>query len=611
MSQKEIILKFNCCYRMSTDPFLAICRTFLFLTIIMLGMLGCKRGSEERHNDSKIVTNDFGQGIPGILYRAKVQLDSFGFVNKADSLLELAINEAVKAGKNDQIAMAYTFALKYSSSKPVNEAQALEFYNTGKYHAGLSGSISLLNELNFAMAHYYTKRGNTGQSEKYLNQISFFGGSNFELYLKKEMAEAANFGVRDKPFEQLKSLLDAMYKAYELGHDSIYQACLLNISDFYYYEQQYNKALDYIDQLQNTIAAKGIQTDSNRIYFLMANKLPIFNKQFDQNATIRLAESISHYARKHGYQLLEEIAQGQVRTALISSGDFKRVEDYYRAYPVYLSRLEHEKPSIYYRMLSYIEMAKGKKDSAVAYFDKAGEFLDGENEYYVANYHFRKGELMEKLGQRSESISSYSKALKMLNNSHDLTLQNTLIDKLIPYYKEINDPRSIVGLLEKKDSLNMKLIQINKEQNIRQLELSNILSVYELKHQKAAEELNRKQVIQLQIVALFILLVFMSLLVMANLKLPGWWLRSMGYISIIILFEFIILMVDRRLHDMLHGSVIKLLVIKVILISWILPLHHWAEKKIVAFLLQKDRFRGLKDFLSRLFQSFGKKEVEE
>ncbi|HNB61905.1 MAG TPA: hypothetical protein PLC60_04875, partial [Saprospiraceae bacterium] len=209
------------------------------------------------------------------------------------------------------------------------------------------------------------------------------------------------------------------------------------------------------------------------------------------------------------------------------------------------------------------------------------------------------------------SISSYSKALKMLNNSHDLTLQNTLIDKLIPYYKEINDPRSIVGLLEKKDSLNMKLIQINKEQNIRQLELSNILSVYELKHQKAAEELNRKQVIQLQIVALFILLVFMSLLVMANLKLPGWWLRSMGYISIIILFEFIILMVDRRLHDMLHGSVIKLLVIKVILISWILPLHHWAEKKIVAFLLQKDRFRGLKDFLSRLFQSFGKKEVEE
>lgn len=99
MSQKEIILKFNCCYRMSTDPFLAICRTFLFLTIIMLGMLGCKRGGEERHNDSTIVTNDFGQGIPGILYRAKVQLDSFGFVNKADSLLELAINEAVKAGK--------------------------------------------------------------------------------------------------------------------------------------------------------------------------------------------------------------------------------------------------------------------------------------------------------------------------------------------------------------------------------------------------------------------------------------------------------------------------------------------------------------------------------
>ncbi len=308
--------------------------------------------------------------------------------------------------------------------------------------------------------------------------------------------------------------------------------------------------------------------------------------------------------------MLDEIAQGQARTALINTGDFQQVEDYYDRHPGLLNQLKTSDPSIYYRMLSYIQMNKVNKDSVLIYYAKAGELMDGKNDFYKALYYYRLGELLEKLGLGSQSVPSYKKALDLLGKGHDLVLQNTLIEKIAGYFKAQRNTSGLINLLEKKDTVNMKLMKINKEQNIRQLELSNILSVYELKHQKATEENNRKQNVQLQIIALAILLVFMALLVMANFKLPAWWIRSMGYLSIIILFEFIILLVDRRLHNALHNDVIKLILVKVALISVIFPLHHKAEKKIISFLLERDRFKGLRNFFSSFLRKYKKEAIE-
>ncbi len=610
-SQNEINLKSISQNTLITGQKLFSYWVILCLAILLVAMAGCKRGSVVREGDNNSpISRADPQSVPGILYRATVQVDSFGYTNKGDSLFDLAINVAVESGRSDQIALAYIYSLKHSSSKPENEAQALEFYNTAKYNAGLSGSTSLTDELDLAMADYYTKIHDTGQSDRYLNRLSVYDGNNLELFLKKELIEAKNFGVRERPFEQLKSLLDVMYRSLGHNYDSIYQVSLLNISDFYYFEQQYDKALDYIDQLKNHIEATGNSLDSNRVYFLLANKLPIYNQLFDPNATIKLAEFISLYAEKHGYELLDEIAQGQARTALINTGDFQQVEDYYDRHPGLLNQLKTSDPSIYYRMLSYMQMNKVNKDSVLIYYAKAGELMDGKNDFYKALYYYRRGELLEKLGLGSLCVPSYKKALDLLGKGHDLVLQNTLIEKIAGYFKAQRNTPGLISLLEKKDTVNMKLMKINKEQNIRQLELSNILSVYELKHQKATEENNRKQNVQLQIIALAILLVFMALLVMANFKLPAWWIRSMGYLSIIILFEFIILLVDRRLHNALHDDVIKLILVKVALISVIFPLHHKAEKKIISFLLERDRFKGLRNFFSSFLRKHKKEAIQ-
>jgi tetratricopeptide (TPR) repeat protein len=88
--------------------------------------------------------------------------------------------------------------------------------------------------------------------------------------------------------------------------------------------------------------------------------------------------------------------------------------------------------------------------------------------------------------------------------------------------------------------------------------------------------------IVLGIVSLFIMLASLGLF-----RVSPKWIRVLGFISFIFLFEFIILLADKWIHHLTHGEPLYILAIKVVLIAMLLPLHHFLEHKLIHYITQR------------------------
>jgi predicted branched-subunit amino acid permease len=87
------------------------------------------------------------------------------------------------------------------------------------------------------------------------------------------------------------------------------------------------------------------------------------------------------------------------------------------------------------------------------------------------------------------------------------------------------------------------------------------------------------------IIAIFSLFSVLAVLGVFNVSIK--WVRAIGFISFIFLFEFIILLADTWIHHTTHGEPWKVLAIKVVLIAILMPLHHWLEHKAIHFILER------------------------
>lgn len=75
--------------------------------------------------------------------------------------------------------------------------------------------------------------------------------------------------------------------------------------------------------------------------------------------------------------------------------------------------------------------------------------------------------------------------------------------------------------------------------------------------------------------------------------------------SLLMFFEFLMMLIDGWLHAFTHGEPWKILLFKVVLLTFLVPVHHWIEKYIVNLLLQDH----LRNFVKK--HGFNKKREME
>jgi hypothetical protein len=134
-----------------------------------------------------------------------------------------------------------------------------------------------------------------------------------------------------------------------------------------------------------------------------------------------------------------------------------------------------------------------------------------------------------------------------------------------------------------KDSVDI----LGREKDLALLEIENVAKQQQRETEVAQDQQRRKYNLQYMLITLIVAAVFLLLIMVGMFKVSEFTIRVMGFFSLIFLFEFIILVLDNRIHHLTHGEPWKVWLIKIAIISFLLPLHHILEKRLIKYLLSR------------------------
>lgn len=127
----------------------------------------------------------------------------------------------------------------------------------------------------------------------------------------------------------------------------------------------------------------------------------------------------------------------------------------------------------------------------------------------------------------------------------------------------------------------------NQKENIR-IERLHEMNMEEIREIQKRQEENIKQIgITVALAFLFVVLILAGFL-----RVSEFTIRALGFFSFLFLFEFLLLIIDKYIHELTHGEVISLLIIKVGVAAILLPLHHFVEEKVIHSLTRRKLLRS-------------------
>lgn len=324
-----------------------------------------------------------------------------------------------------------------------------------------------------------------------------------------------------------------------------------------------------------------VQGQVNDLIFLAKLSNYIAGKSYLQDA-IRLSDQINSLPLKleaekilFAHYIVEE--SPQVALAFLEEkAELKNV--YAKTGPSYLDW-----------MIAEVYLWGGKNpDSAFKYFKIAEPaFNSGYDLVTKKNFFEELAYCVQLRNDISSALNYYQRTFELSKASSDLKrLQNTSAQLRDLYEKQGNYQRAFVyGKLFNayQDSVDI----LGRERDLALLEIDNVNKQKERDDLLAKQKLQRKFNLQYMVITIVIALIFLALIMIGMFKVSTTMIRIMGFLSLIFFFEFIILLLDTWIHHLTHGEPWKIWVIKIGIISIILPLHHFLEHKLIHYLLSR------------------------
>ena len=242
----------------------------------------------------------------------------------------------------------------------------------------------------------------------------------------------------------------------------------------------------------------------------------------------------------------------------------------------------------------------GNADIAMAYFDKA---IRNAKEYPNEALYFaymQKGALLHCLNQLDSSAANYMEALQQISGNFN---DRVLIYKALANIYLGKDPAKSANYFELEQNIRDSLFASDKLNAIqtltyneqdRQRELANTRRAEKEEHKKNIENVS----ITIGIIGFLLLFLLLSRTVFVSEK----WIRFLGIVGLLVLFEFINLLLHPMVEEFTHHSSIYMLLILVSIAALLVPFHHRIEKWVTSKMVEKNR---------RLRLSAAKKTIEQ
>lgn len=227
-------------------------------------------------------------------------------------------------------------------------------------------------------------------------------------------------------------------------------------------------------------------------------------------------------------------------------------------------------------------------DSAMVQFKKAEPLINtGYDLTSKKNFFSEYANCLKKLNEKPAAIQYYEKTRELSRATSDLTGLTYSTNELKNLYHESGDYKRAFeyGVMydQYKDSVEL----LGKERDLAILEIENDTKEQQRQAEMAASALERKYNLQYMFITIVVATAFVLMIMIGMFKVSAFTIRLMGFLSLIFFFELIILFLDQKIHHLTHGEPWKIWLIKIGIISILLPIHHFLEHKLIHYLLSR------------------------
>jgi tetratricopeptide (TPR) repeat protein len=256
--------------------------------------------------------------------------------------------------------------------------------------------------------------------------------------------------------------------------------------------------------------------------------------------------------------------------------------------PVLKHVWEKTGPNYFDWIMAEVYYYGGKPELAHPFFKAALPSLDRHYNIHIKQRFF--GELAtyyRDIDSIPQAISMFEKTMAMCYTTSSTNhLMNTMNDLSKLYYLK-NDYKTAYDYKAKYMNFRDSVNAIAKEEDLAALEIDNLNKKRQKDVELQALEETRRHNIQYMVITLCIAAIFTALIFLGFFPVSRIMIRILGFFAFILFFEFIILIADHKIHHMMHGEPLKIWLVKIVLLSMLLPLHHVLEEKMVHFLNSK------------------------
>ena len=528
--------------------------------------------------------------LAGLLSMTLMNTDT----SEADQYGALMSREAELSRDRKLMARAYFFNGQRNSFFATNKnyfQKSLNYYNKGLELARKNKLEKEAADFLLAISSLYSGVQDLEKAMNYTTQAFPIATD-----LKDDSLQVATYYSYGAIYQQkkerilaLRNYLTALRIAEEAKNPLLLRSCYAVLSQFYADIKEYDKAIDYFKKASEQLPA--INNMPNKEYasivdeFMMGD-LYMGKKDFEMSvyyyeSSIRKADSLKFYPLKMpGYRgiLRQYIRAKQPEKALAylnARQDLRSFVTNFNASHV----IDHSYAAIYTQL--------GRYDSARHYFLKAAPGFEASSPAARLTYYFQFGDFLKKAGEQQQALAYFDKAMAIATGLKDLEWQQDIAKELDSVYAAAGDYKQSRLYANLYHQYQDSLQKLSEEKDLLQMELADEQQRQERIRKEELAALERKHTVQYTGISIGIGIVFILLVAMGIFRVSETTIKVMGFFSFILLFEFIILIADTKIHHMTHGEPLPILGIKIVLIAMLLPLHHWLEHKVVHYLTSR------------------------
>lgn len=354
--------------------------------------------------------------------------------------------------------------------------------------------------------------------------------------------------------------------------------------EFYINNNNLKKAETTYEE-QRKLLARKTPVDSLEIIKSLFQLCKIYNLNDNLQGFKVTLNLVLEYCIKHVEEKLQKDLLVLLRKEAFDKNNFDLLNEFYFIkYPHLLQDVAKNDRITYFKILAMQCESKGQMDSCISFLNQVKEMNSQSSPFSQANLNYRLGEFYERNNRHQDAIKYFYTSYSITDSLNYYPWIKKAAEKLNNLYAKEGNYQSAYYYSQQTI---LYTDSISKAANLeKQLELdieNEILLSSKMEERRLEKALSKKND-QYFIAFLSVVFLFLILLVISSTKFPKIAIRGLAYISFILLFEFIILGADDKIHRITHGNTLGILGIKIVLVGIILPFHHWVENKVLQYL---------------------------